>query len=140
MSNYYTIKGLKVRVSDHEPNFSMDRFRGNNDILLYTRSVDNKKLSIEHQIDRFLETPLAHEKGIIKSDFNKVLGKKETKTGSLKKEYKTIDKWFEDVAGNKELIRDLKRNPNWFVPQRLNKQQKESWLKYLNKKLRDHKI
>ena len=36
MSTYYKINGLKVRVSDHEPNFSMDRIRGTNDVELYT--------------------------------------------------------------------------------------------------------
>jgi len=51
MSKYYNIKGLKVRVSDHEPNYSMDRFRGRNDIELYTKSADNRKLDVESQIE-----------------------------------------------------------------------------------------
>jgi len=50
MSVYYEIKGLKVRVSDHEPNFSMDRFRGKNDIELYTKDACNNKLDVCEQI------------------------------------------------------------------------------------------
>jgi hypothetical protein len=135
MSKYYTVKGLKVRVSDHEPNFSMDKFRGSNDIELYTKSIDNKKLSIEDQIDRFLETPLAIQEGITKNDFNNVLGRKGKKEDLLKKEYKTIDNWFDNPKNNEELIQDLRTNPNWFMPSYLKKDQKEKWLSYLNKKL-----
>lgn len=51
MSKYYNIKGLKIRISDHEPNFSMDKFRGVNDIELYVRSADNKLLSIVGQLE-----------------------------------------------------------------------------------------
>lgn len=55
MSNYYNIKGLKVRVSDHEPNFSMDKFRGVNDVELYVKSLCNELLSIEGQIESICE-------------------------------------------------------------------------------------
>lgn len=55
MSKYYNIKGLKIRVSDHEPNFSMDRFRGQNNIELYVRSIENKLLSVESQIEDICE-------------------------------------------------------------------------------------
>lgn len=55
MSKYYTIASLKVRVSDHEPNFSMDKFRGKNDVELYTKSADNQILSVEAQIERYCE-------------------------------------------------------------------------------------
>ena len=48
MSKYYQINGLKVRVSDHEPNTSL---RGSNDICLYIRSACNELLSIESQIE-----------------------------------------------------------------------------------------
>ena len=52
MSAYYKINGLKVRVSDHEPNFSMDRIRGHNDIEFYTfNPIENKRMSIIDQIE-----------------------------------------------------------------------------------------
>ena len=52
MSQYYNIKGLKVRISDHEPNVSL---RGSSDIYLYVKSVDNQLLSIESQIEYICE-------------------------------------------------------------------------------------
>lgn len=55
MSKYYSINGKKVRVSDHEPNYSMDRFRGHNDIEFYTISADNRKLSVIDQIDYYCD-------------------------------------------------------------------------------------
>lgn len=55
MSKYYNINGMKVRVSDHEPNFSMDRFRGRNDVEFYTLSADNRKLSVIDQIDHYCD-------------------------------------------------------------------------------------
>lgn len=55
MSAYYNINGMKVRVSDHEPNYSMDRFRGRNDIEFYTISADNRKLSVIDQINYYCE-------------------------------------------------------------------------------------
>ena len=136
MSTYFTVKGLKVRVSDHEPNFSMDKFRGRNDIELYTRSADNQKLDIEAQIERFLDTPLALEKGITKKDFDKVLGKKTTKEQVLIREYKIIDSWFANPHENKDLINDLTTNPNWFVPTKLNASQRKKWLEYLEYKIK----
>ncbi len=51
MSKYYKIKGLKVRVSDHEPNFSMNKFRGVSDIELYIKSADNRLLSVTSQLE-----------------------------------------------------------------------------------------
>lgn len=55
MSKYYNIQGMKVRVSDHEPNYSMDRFRGRNDVEFYTVSADNRKLSVIDQIDHYCD-------------------------------------------------------------------------------------
>lgn len=134
MSKYYEIKDLKVRVSDHEPNFSMDKFRGVNDIELYTKSADSKTLNIEDQINKILESDLAQKHGLTKKDFSEVLGKKE-RANKLSKAYKTIDSWFANPDKNSDLIKDLKKNPNWFIPADLNKSQKESWLNYLNSKI-----
>jgi predicted methyltransferase len=50
MSKYYSINGLKVRVSDHEPNHAMNKFRGENDVEFYTKSIENRTLSIESQV------------------------------------------------------------------------------------------
>jgi len=52
MSKYYKIAGLKVRVSDHEPN---ERLNGSNDIELYTVDACNNRLSIEGQLERICE-------------------------------------------------------------------------------------
>jgi hypothetical protein len=134
MSKYYKVKGLKVRVSDHEPNDAMRRIRGRNDLEIYSKSVEGKKLSIVSQVNRFLNTPLAQSHGIVKSDFNEVLGKKNKKVGLISK-YKTIDDWFDNPEQNKHLISDLRRNPKWFIPVEFNQKQKTSWLKYLEKKL-----
>lgn len=55
MSKYYFIQDLKIRVSDHEPNDSMNRLRGRNDIELYVCTIEGKVLSIQDQIERICE-------------------------------------------------------------------------------------
>jgi len=55
MSKYYNINGLKVRVSDHEPNHSRNWQRGANDIELYIKSADNKTLSVIIQLERICD-------------------------------------------------------------------------------------
>lgn len=65
MSKYYQINGLKIRVSDHEPNTSL---RGSNDIYLYIRSACNELLSIESQIEAVCE-----KRGYEISDFQEVI-------------------------------------------------------------------
>lgn len=55
MSKYYNINDLKVRVSDHEPNYAMDRFRGSNDVVFYTKSPDNRTLSVIDQVGHYCE-------------------------------------------------------------------------------------
>ena len=52
MSTYYNISGLKVRVSDHEPN---ERLNGSSDIELYTVDASGQKLSIEGQLEHICE-------------------------------------------------------------------------------------
>ena len=52
MSTYYNISGLKVRVSDHEPN---ERLNGSNDIELYTVDACGQLLSVEAQIEYICE-------------------------------------------------------------------------------------
>lgn len=68
MSKYYQINDLKVRVSDHEPNFSMDRIRGVNDVELYVKDVCNNLLSIENQLES-----ICNKKGYNISDFQEVI-------------------------------------------------------------------
>ena len=65
MSKYYKVNGLKVRVSDHEPN---ERANGGNDIELYIKSVDNMLLSVEAQIECICE-----KRGYNIEDFAEVL-------------------------------------------------------------------
>tara|TARA_R110002072_G_scaffold150630_1_gene299143 strand:+ start:37 stop:465 length:429 start_codon:yes stop_codon:yes gene_type:complete len=52
MSKYYNVDGMKVRVSDHEPNYSL---RGRGDINFYTKSIDNEKLSVISQIESYCD-------------------------------------------------------------------------------------
>lgn len=53
MSTYYNINGLKVRVSDHEPNTSL---RGSNDIYFWTKSpICNESLSVVSQVESYCE-------------------------------------------------------------------------------------
>ena len=66
MSKYYNINGLKVRVSDHEPNYGAPG-RGN-DIELYVRSADNLLLSIEAQLEHICEL-----RGYNIADFQEIL-------------------------------------------------------------------
>lgn len=65
MSKYYQINGLKVRVSDHEPNTAL---RGSNDIHLYVKSACNELLSIESQIEG-----ICGKKGYNISDFQTII-------------------------------------------------------------------
>ena len=65
MSTYYNIQGLKVRVSDHEPNTSL---RGSNDLELYIKSASNALLSIETQVECFCAN-----RGYSLEDFREVL-------------------------------------------------------------------
>lgn len=55
MSKYYNINGLKIRVSDHEPNHSMNRFRGNNDVEFYTQNIERKSMSVVSQVEWYCE-------------------------------------------------------------------------------------
>jgi hypothetical protein len=55
MSKYYKINGLKVRVSDHEPNHAMNKFRGTNNVEFYTKSADNRTLSVVSQVEWYCE-------------------------------------------------------------------------------------
>lgn len=55
MSQYYKINDLKVRVSDHEPNYSMDRIRGRHEIEFYTKDVCNNRLSVIAQIEAYCD-------------------------------------------------------------------------------------
>ena len=49
MSKYYEIEGMKVRVSNHEPNESLN---GSSDIYIWTNDACGTKLSIGAQIDK----------------------------------------------------------------------------------------
>ena len=130
MSKYYNIKGLKVRVSDHEPN---ERLNGSNDIELYTRSVDGLKLNIKNQIERVLSSKLALENNLTMSDFNEVLGKKSNSALSAHKAI--VDGWFSNPDANAELISDLRKHIDCFIHVNLNKKQSESLKLYIQSKL-----
>jgi len=65
MSKYYQVKGLKVRISDHEPN---TRLNGSSDINLYIKSACNELLSIESQVEAICE-----KKGYNLIDFKEVI-------------------------------------------------------------------
>lgn len=127
MSKYYEIKGLKVRVSDHEPN---ERLRGSSDIYLYTISADGRKLSLRSQVERVLEL----NSELTLSDFDEVLGRKKTINQlTIAKSY--VDLWFQNASENKDLISDLKRNASIFAPYNLNAGQKAKWIAYVEAKI-----
>ena len=52
MSKYYQIAGMKVRVSDHEPNTMLN---GSSDIYFYTKSADNRKLCVASQVESYCD-------------------------------------------------------------------------------------
>ena len=52
MSNYYNINGIKLRVSDHEPNTAL---RGSSDLYIWTKDACGTTLSIGGQIDRLCD-------------------------------------------------------------------------------------
>ena len=52
MSKYYNISGIKVRVSDHEPN---ERLNGSSDIELYTVDASGQLLSVSAQLEHICE-------------------------------------------------------------------------------------
>jgi hypothetical protein len=55
MSKYYNINGLKVRVSDHEPNHAMNKFRGENDVEFYTKNITGQPMSIADQVEWYCD-------------------------------------------------------------------------------------
>ena len=65
MSEYYNINGMKLRVSDHEPNTALN---GSSDMYIWTQDACGNKLSIGGQIDRLIEK---HDLQL--SDFEKVI-------------------------------------------------------------------
>lgn len=94
MSKYYKIKDLKVRVSDHEPNFSMDRMRGVNDIELYIKDACNSLLSVESQIEAVCE-----KRGYDISDFQEVIN--DWKDGTYDQNFfNTQNEDVEEIEGN----------------------------------------
>lgn len=91
MSKYYKVNDLKVRVSDHEPNFSMNKFRGENEIELYVKDACNNLLSIETQIEVICE-----KRGYNISDFQEILN--EWKDGTYNAE--VFAKRVEEIESN----------------------------------------
>lgn len=85
MSKYYKVNELKVRVSDHEPNFSMDKFRGCNDIELYVKDIEGNLLSVETQLNVICE-----KRGYDVDDFKKIF--EDWKDGSYNKDIFTPKK------------------------------------------------
>ncbi|WP_291529248.1 hypothetical protein [Bacteroides sp. UBA939] len=106
MSKYYQINGLKVRVSDHEPNTSL---RGSSDIYLYVKSACNELLSIENQIEAICD-----KNGYNISDFQAVIN--DWKDGTY--DIHAFDSVAEEVENNTpcsvvpELIAATRKNNN----------------------------
>ncbi|MDR1258841.1 MAG: hypothetical protein LBK65_06150 [Tannerellaceae bacterium] len=103
MSQYYNIKGLKVRISDHEPNESL---RGTSDIELYVRSADNQLLSIESQIEYICE-----RRDYDIADFQEVVN--DWKDGSYGKDiFSSKSEEEEEEAPDEGRIADMRRLRN----------------------------
>lgn len=107
MSSYYNIKGLKVRLSDHEPNYSMDRMRGHNDIELYIKDACNKNLDVECCIEGILEHieryPNLAGSDLQMEDFAEVI--RDAK--EMQEESRRVNYEEEDTLDS-----EIKRNPN----------------------------
>lgn len=107
MSKYYNIKGLKVRVSDHEPNFSLDKMRGSNNIELYIKGVCNELLSVESQLEHICE-----KRDLNLEDFQQVIN--DWKDGSYNVDFFKSKVVEEDIfipANRIEAIRALTGTP-----------------------------
>lgn len=102
MSKYYNIKGLKVRVSDHEPNFSMNRLRGSADVELYVKSLEGDLLSIEGQIEAICE-----KRGYDIADFSEII--EEWKDGAYDVNVFKPEKQEDENTASLEGLIDLKK-------------------------------
>lgn len=109
MSQYYNIKGMKVRVSDHEPNTKLN---GSSDIELYIKSADGMLISVESQINCICE-----RRGYNISDFSEVIN--DWKDGSYNKDFFEIKKEEEDVYSDTNL-QALKDNISLSNDEKLN--------------------
>lgn len=143
MSQYFTINRKKVRVSDHEPNFSMDKFRGSNDIELYTKNVSGEALDVQAQIIRLFEREdinlddliEMYRQGLAKHTTLTTCGvKAPRKASKLDKYLSFIDNWFATPEENAEFLADLRKNPVRFAPTGVTAAQKAKWMKYLESK------
>lgn len=65
MSRYYKIKGLKIRVSDHEPNIKLN---GSSDAYIYTQDVCGTPIPVMPQLER-----IAEKHDLPMSDFQKLM-------------------------------------------------------------------
>ena len=103
MSQYYKIKGLKVRVSDHEPNWGLN---GTPDIELYVKSADNQLLSIESQIEYICE-----KRGYDIAAFQEIIN--DWKDGSYDKDIFVFkNEYEEEEQSNDGRIAEMRINSN----------------------------
>ncbi|MDR1089933.1 MAG: hypothetical protein LBL79_02565 [Prevotella sp.] len=100
MSAYYNIKGLKVRVSDHEAN---SKLNGSSDIELYIKSADNRLISVESQIEVICE-----KRGYEISDFQEVIN--EWKDGTYDKDFFVVKKEEVNTDNTNEGLIELKQS------------------------------
>ena len=100
MSKYYNIKGLKVRISDHEANTAL---RGSSDISLYVKSADNRLLSIESQIENVCD-----KRDLNIEDFQVIID--EWQDGTYSKDVFLGEIEDEEDNGTSGIISELKRN------------------------------
>ena len=102
MSQYYNIKGLKVRISDHEPN---EALRGSSDICMYVKSVDNRLLSIESQLEYICE-----KRDLDIEDFKAIIN--EWQDGTYSKDVFVIKTEDEEDNGTYGTVTDFKNKIN----------------------------
>lgn len=98
MSAYYDIKGLKVRISDHEPNWGLN---GTPDIEIYIKSADGRLLSVESQIESICD-----KRGYNISDFKPVLN--DWADGTYDKDFFVVKKEEIESDNNSERIDAMK--------------------------------
>lgn len=104
MSKYYQVNGLKVRVSDHEPNTCL---RGSSDVYFYVKDACNNLLSIENQIEAICE-----KRGYDVSDFQEVINDWKDGTYDIHAFEKDVEEVENDVPCNvvPELIAQYRDN------------------------------
>jgi len=116
-SIYVSFNGKKIRISNHEPNHSMTRFRTEADLEIYTHDVVGKEINNKYDVVEKVAEFLGLEiKGAVKSaitrHFNKslieekklykIMKENEAKTAEIQKKIKAFHAQIRKLTKNKD--------------------------------------